>query len=161
MQRGLAIGCYAVLSAGLAACLAGAASRPAQAQSGVQCSQFVVLNEETQKKANAVTAAMKAKTDRKQVCELMKVFVAAEAKVVNFLVTNQTWCGVPPQAVATAKVNHEKSIKFRDSACTEAPQARAPTLSDAIKTEPVDSATNTKTGGYGTFNSLTGNPLGR
>ena len=159
MKRGLAIASYAVL----AACLAGAALRaaPAQAQSGVQCSQFAVLNEDTQKKANAVTASMKAKADRKQICELMKVFVAAEAKVVNFLVTNQSWCGVPPQAVTMAKANHEKSIKFRDVACTEAPQAKAPSLSDAIKTEPVDSATNTKTGGYGTFNSLTGNPLGR
>lgn len=157
MQRGLAIGCHAVFVALLLAAGLGAA----QAQSSAQCAQFGVINQETQAKANAVNAAMKAKADRKQICELMKAFAAAEGKVVNFLVVNQTWCGVPAQAVSAAKANHEKSIKFRDAACSEAPHAKAPTLSDAIKTEPVDSATNTKTGRYGTFDSLTGNPLSR
>jgi len=128
-----------------------------------QCGKFPALNEATQAKANAVQAAMKSKTDRKEICRLMTAFVASETLVVKFLVDNQTWCGVPAQAVAAAKASHERTLKFRDVVCTESPSPKAPTLSDAIKTTPVDSAsnTNTKTGRGGTFDTLTGNPLGR
>ena len=88
--------------------------------------------------------------------------MAAEAIVVKFLMENKTWCGVPDEAVVAAKTNHEKSIKFRTPPAAKArPEAEAPTLSDAIKTPAVDSATNTKAGHGGTFDTLTGNPLGR
>jgi hypothetical protein len=153
----------------IALCLASAAlalaAPPARAQMGqpAQCMQFPALSQATQLKANAVQAAMKARADRKDICRLMTVFVAAEDKVVKFLIDNKTWCGVPDQALTAAKAGHEKSIKFRDAACTEAPAAKAPSLSDAIKTTPVDSASNTSTklGHGGTFDTLTGNPLGR
>ena len=103
---------------------------------------------------------MKAKADRKEICRLMTTSWPSEGVVVKFLIDNKTWCGVPDQVVAAAKANHEKSMKFRDAACTEGPAPKAPTLSDAIKTPAVDSATNTKTGHGGTFDTLTGNPLG-
>ena len=136
---------------------------PAQAQVGMpqQCQQFPALSQATQVKATAVQAAMKAKADRKDICRLMTAFVASESKVVKFLIDNKTWCGVPDQAVAAAKASHEKSVKFRDAACTAAPEPKAPTLSDAIKSTPVDSASNIKPGRGGTFDTLTGNPLGR
>jgi hypothetical protein len=128
----------------------------------VQCDQFRTLSLETQKKADAVQAAMKAKIDRKQICTLMTSFVTAEGAVVKFLQDNKTWCGVPDQAVTLSTANHEKSMKFRTQICSDdEPHPKAPSLSDAIKTPTVDSSTNTKTGGYGTFDSLTGNPLGK
>ncbi len=151
----------------VAFCLASAAIAlgvaPARAQMGApsQCMQFPTLSQATQVKANAVQAAMKAKADRKEICRLMTVFVAQEEKVVKFLLDNKTWCGVPDQAVVAAKASHEKSIKFRDAACTEAPEPKAPTLSDAIKTTPADTSSNIKPGRGGTFDTLTGNPLGR
>ena len=126
-----------------------------------QCAQFPQLSETAHKKADAVQAAMKAKADRKQICVLMQSFVAAESSVIKFLVDNKTWCGVPDQAITSSKSNHEKSVKFRDLACSDNdPHPKAPSLSDAIKTPTVDSATNTKTG-RGTFDTLTGNPLAR
>ena len=126
-----------------------------------QCNQFNALNNTTQTRANAVQAAMKAKADRKEICKLMTTFVAAEGQVVKFLNDNKTWCGIPDQIVTVAKASHEKSLKFREEVCAEAPAPRTPTLSDAIKTAPVDSATNTNTKRGGTFDTLTGNPLGR
>ncbi len=90
---------------------------------------------------------MKAKADRKQICRLMTASSPPKTRSVKFLIDNKTWCGVPDQAITAAKASHEKSVKFRDAACTEdAPQPKAPTLSDAIKTPTVNSATNTKTG---------------
>jgi len=125
-----------------------------------QCNLFEDLTQATKKKADAVQAAMKAKADRKEICALMTSFVTSEAIVVKFLEDNETWCGVPDQMVTVSKANHEKSLKFRAAACADdAPHVKPPSLSDAIKTAPVDSSANTKTGRYGTFNSLTGNPL--
>jgi hypothetical protein len=152
MKRGLAVA--------LAALALGSGVPAAWAQAP-QCAQFPELSETARKKADAVQAAMKAKADRKQVCVLLQSFVAAEATVIKFLVDNRTWCGVPDQAISTSKINHEKSLKFRDQACNDSePRPKAPSLSDAIKTPTVDSATNTKTG-RGTFDTLTGNPLAR
>jgi hypothetical protein len=136
---------------------------PGQAPpASVECGRFQPLQIDTQKKADIVMAAMKAKVDRKQICALMNTFVAAEALTVKFLQDNGTWCGVPQQAVVLSRANHEKSLKFRESACNDdGPHPKAPSLSDAIKTPAVDSAANTKTGRFGTFDSLTGNPLGK
>jgi hypothetical protein len=156
--------CLPLVSALALAIVAVDAATPALAQqtgAPAQCNQFSPLNTATQVKANAVQAAMKAKADRKDICRLMTTFVASEGLVVKFLINNQTWCNVPEQVVAAAKASHEKSLKFRDVVCTEAPAQKAPTLSDAIKTTPVDSGSNTKTGPGGTFDTLTGNPLGR
>jgi hypothetical protein len=127
-----------------------------------RCSQFPQLSAEAKKRADAVQAAINAKVDRKQVCVLMTTFVASEATVIKFLEDNRTTCGVPDQAITISKTNHEKSLKFKTMACnTDGPPAQKPaTLSDAIKTPSVDSATNTKTG-RGTFDTLTGNPLAR
>jgi hypothetical protein len=156
MTRGLTV-TIAVLAFGAAF---GAGVSTGWAQS--QCDQFPKLNEEAQKRGGAVQAALKAKADRKQICNLMTTFVTSEAAVIKFLEDNKTWCGVPEQAITMSKANHEKSMKFRTAACTEevAAKPRVPTLSDAIKTPSVDSATNTKTG-RGTFDTLTGNPLSR
>ena len=128
---------------------------------GAQCNDFPMLAAEAQKRSALVSAAMKAKADRKELCTLMTNFVAAETNVVKFLETNKVWCGVPEDALKVSKANHEKSIKFRTAACSEeGPRPKAPSLSDAIKTPSMDTAKNTKTG-RGTFDTLTGNPLAR
>jgi len=155
------------LALGLGAALAVSpfGSRSAWAQfptpPGVQCNDFGKLTAEAQKRSTLVSAAMKAKADRKQLCTLMTSFVAAETSVVKFLEDNKVWCGVPDQVITVSKANHEKSLKFRTLACSEeGPRPKAPSLSDAIKTPSVDTAKNTKTG-RGTFDTLTGNPLAR
>jgi hypothetical protein len=128
------------------------------------CNSFHSLSEEAQKRGNAVSNAVKAKTDRKQICALMNNFIVAEGAVVKFLIDNATWCGVPPEAITASKAGHEKSLKFRTVVCSEeGPQRRAPMLSDAIKSSPLDTSKNTKagTGSAGTFDTLTGNPLAR
>jgi len=144
--------------------IAGAGVRPASAQGQAQCAEFPKISAEAKKRADAVQAAMKAKADRKDICVLMTNFVAAEANVVKFLIQNRTWCGVPDQVITASKAGHEKSLQFRTAACSEnAPRPRTPSLSDAIKTPALDSATNTSTSTKrgGTFDTLTGNPLAR
>jgi len=163
--RALSLGsasCLAVCS-GLALCTFTDPGAWAQQQQpgGTQCSDFGKLTAEAQKRSALVSAAMKAKADRKELCTLMTNFVAAETSVVKFLEANKVWCGVPDEALKASKTNHEKSMKFRTMACSEeGPHPKAPSLSDAIKSPSVDTAKNTKTG-RGTFDTLTGNPLAR
>jgi hypothetical protein len=139
-----------------------AASHAASAQAPAQCNAFIPLRDDAQQKAAAVRAATEHKAERKEVCALVTRFATAEAAVVKFLDANKTWCGIPDEAVKAAKTGHERTLKFRTVACSEAPaaQPKAPTLSDAIATPSVDSATNTKTG-RGTLDTLSGNPLAK
>ncbi len=139
-----------------------AASDAASAQAPSQCNAFIPLRDDAQHKAAAVRAATEHKAERKEVCALVTRFATAEAAVVKFLDANKTWCGIPDEAVKAAKTGHERTLKFRTVACSEAPaaQPKAPTLSDAIATPSVDSATNTKTG-RGTLDTLSGNPLAK
>jgi len=98
--------------------------------------------------------------DRKAMCGAVTRFAAAETLVVKFLEDNKTACGVPEQAIANSKTNHERTLKFRDTVCAESPQPKPPSLSDALGTPTLDTAKNTKTG-KGTFDTLTGNPLAK
>jgi hypothetical protein len=147
----------------LAAALGAAVSGTASAQSAPpQCSSFVQLRTEAQDKAMAVRTAIEKKVERKDVCTLVQRFYAAEGTVVKFLEENKSWCNIPDEAITAAKQNHERTLKFRTAACTEAPQAkpRPPSLSDAIGGPAVDTGENTKTG-HGTLDSLSGNPLAK
>jgi hypothetical protein len=164
--RALSLGSTCCLVVSLAAAISTSVNRSARAQfpappgGAPQCGEFPKLIEEAQKRGASVGVAIKGKVDRKEICALMTTFVAAEGKVVKFLQDNKTWCGIPDQAVAASKANHEKSLKFRTAACEEGPKPKTPTLSDAIKAPSVDTAKNTKTG-RGTFDTLTGNPLAK
>ena len=124
------------------------------------CAQFQPLTELARKRGEALGAAQKHHPDRKEMCTLVSQFSVAEGAVVKFLETNQQWCGVPAQAVQSAKATHEKTMHFKEVVCAPAPQPKVPTLSDAIGTPKLDTAKNTKTG-HGTFDTLTGNPLAK
>ncbi len=127
-----------------------------------QCGDFQKITQDIQARAGAVKAATQRKADRKEVCALVTKFVEAQTVAVKFLETNKSWCGVPDQAIAGAKAEHEQAIKFRTVVCSQQPEPkpRVPTLSEAIGTPSLDTAKNTKTG-PGTFDTLTGNPLAR
>lgn len=155
MKRGIA-----VIVAVLAVAAVSGAGR-AQAPPPAQCNAFGPLKAEAQKKAAVVRDAVQKKADRKEICAAFQHFYVAEGAVVKFLEDNNTWCGIPAQAIQMAKANHEQTLKYRTAACAEAPaQPRPPSLSDAINTPSVDTGSNTKTG-RGTLDSLNGNPLAR
>ena len=164
MMPGIAkLGLAAALALGLSAAEIGTAAAqapPGQPPGASPCDGFLPLRNDAQKKGAAIGAAEKTHPDRKQMCKLLTVFSAAEEKALKFLQANMVWCGVPQQAIASAKEAHAKTIKFREVVCAPAPEPHVPTLSDAIGTPTVDTAKNTKTN-TGTFNTLTGNPLNK
>lgn len=153
----------------IAACLmpgaiatAAAQVQPAAPQQEPPCvKEFMKLRDDAGKKAAAIRAANERKAQAKEACGLFTVFSAAEAKMMKYAEDNSVWCGIPPQIITGIKQQHAKTVEIRTKVCqaAAAPQRPAgPSLSDAL-TAPVTDSNNIKTG-RGTFDTLTGTPLG-
>ena len=124
------------------------------------CTAFPAIREATEKSAAAIRTASDRKAAREEVCPLFKAFATNEAKLVNFLSTNQKLCGVPPNIVAQVKKNHANTIRIRNNVCSTAPVAgSAPTLSDALGGPIIADDQTAKLPNRGTFDTLTGNAL--
>jgi len=92
---------------------------------------------------------------------LFNAFSTAEAKMLKYATDNSVWCGIPPQIITQIKEQHAKTNEIRTKICQAAaapPRPAGPTLSDALSA-PITDSNNIKTG-RGTFDTLTGTPLG-
>jgi hypothetical protein len=126
------------------------------------CGKFVSIRSAVEKGGEAIQAAGKRKASREEVCPLFKRFAVREARMVKFLVDNQSNCGVPDQAIKIARTNHAKTLQIRNQVCNAAPAApTGPTLSDALGGPIIADDTSAKQPGRGTFDTLTGNVLSR
>ena len=123
--------------------------------------EFGKLREDAGKKAAAIRAASERKASSQEACKLFNTFSAAEAKMVKYAVDNSVWCGIPPPVINDIKKQHAKTVEIRTRVCraAAAPQRPAgPSLSDTLGA-PITDSNNIKTG-RGTFDTLTGSPLG-
>ena len=140
-------------------------SGPAFAQPAACVNEITPLREAVEKAGMAVKAAIDKKADRAEVCNRMKRFAANEAKFVKHLEANQSWCGIPPDAIKQLKASHSNTLRMRGQACAQGPvggQAGPPPgpgLSEALGTARMPT-TDTKSD-RGTYNTLSGNPLNR
>jgi hypothetical protein len=155
---------FRITGLALAAAVAWPAAAAAQAPAGQPpCAKdFIPLRTAVEKEGALVKAAIDHKAPRNVVCNRLKKFVAVEGKFVKYVVTNQTWCGIPQQAITQVKASHEHSTKLRNQACSGGggpPIPAGPGLSEALGTSRAPTANSTRTGVGGTFNTLTGNPL--
>jgi hypothetical protein len=95
-------------------------------------------------------------------CKLFNSFSAAEGKLLKYAAANSAWCGIPEDIVTTLKQAHGRTDEIRTRICKIAaagpPRPAGPSLSDALGGTVPDSS-NIKTG-HGTFDTLTGTPLG-
>ena len=159
LRRAMITACILPLYAGAAAAQGGAA--PSQ-QEPPCVQEFVKLRDDVEKRAGAIKAANERKATPREACQLFNVFVTAQTKMLKYAVDNGVWCGIPPQIVANLKAGITKTSEIRTRVCqiAAAPvQQSGPTLSDAL-TSPVPNSNNIKTG-RGTFDTLTGSPIGK
>ena len=144
-------------------CAAGPAAAQFEQQQAPPClKQLTALRDKAEARGKAVSAAEKRKAPLSEACKLLSAFAAAQAKMVKYAKDNATWCGIPPQVVQQMSLGHDRVAQVRNRVCKMAaapPPPRGPTLSDALGTGIPDSS-NIKTG-RGTFDTLTGTPLGR
>jgi hypothetical protein len=142
-------------------------SKPAEQQMPPCLEQFVKLRKEVEKRGGVIQAAgqRKQKPSAKEACGLFNAFTGAELKMIKYATDNAAKCGIPAQIIDNMKQSHAKSTEVRTRVCQAAANggpARAaapPSLSDALSA-PVPDSANIKTG-RGTYDTLTGNPLGK
>lgn len=147
----------------VAMALAVAALTQAAAQEPPQfcVEQFTAVRKSAEDGASAIKAASERKAPREEVCGLFKRYATAESKMIKFMTENQSWCGIPAQAITQLKSNHGNTVKIRNNVCSAAPAAAAgPSLSDALGTSALPDTSAPKKG-RGTFDTLTGNALSR
>jgi hypothetical protein len=122
---------------------------------------FAKLRDDAQKKAQAIQQASQRKATPVEACRLFNTFFAAEAKMIKYAQDNQAACSIPPEIIKNLNQGHARTADIRTKVCQAAaqpPRPAGPSLSDALTT-PVPNSNNIKTG-RGTFDTLTGSPLG-
>ncbi|MEJ2377155.1 MAG: hypothetical protein P8Y53_11075 [Pseudolabrys sp.] len=136
---------------------------PTQPQQPPPCVKgLMALRDAAVKRGKAVQAAEKHKASAKEACRLLGALARAQAKMLEYAKKNESSCGIPKQIVKQIEVGHANAAKARARVCEVAanpPRPRGPTLSDALGAGIPDSS-NIKRGS-GTFDTLTGSPLGR
>jgi hypothetical protein len=123
--------------------------------------EFLKLREVAEKKAAAIKMASEHKASAREVCPLFGALLAAQTKMLNYANDKGVWCGIPPNVAGQIKQGVAKISEIRTRVCqaASAPAAQAPSLSDALSS-PIPDSNNIKTG-RGTFDTLTGTPLGK
>ena len=157
LRRALFIAAFA-----LAAAPAAAQFQPAPQQMPPCAKTFFGLRDDTEAKGKAVMAAYQRKAPLPEACKLLNVLVAAQEKMLKYAKENETWCGIPPQIVQQITLGNAKTAKTRNNVCKMAAnplRPAGPSLSDALGTG-IPNQNNIKTG-RGTFDTLTGTPLGK
>jgi hypothetical protein len=136
--------------------------QPPQQQGEPPCiKDFARLRDEAEKQAAAVMAAQKNKVPLPEACKLLTSFAASQDRFLTFAKKNQATCGIPPQLIQQISLGHANVVKARTNVCKMAAQPQrpaGPSLSDALGA-PITDSSNIKTG-RGTFDTLTGTPLG-
>jgi hypothetical protein len=162
LRRALQVAaCLVPLAAGSASAQFPAA--PAAPQQQPPCmADFTKLRTDAETKAKAIQEASKRHASAKEACGLFNSFHAAQAKMYKYVTQNATWCGIPAEVIDQIKTGMTKAAAIRTKLCKIAeapPRPAGPSLSDAL-TAPVPNASNIRTG-RGTFDTLTGSPIGR
>ena len=143
----------------------GQAPPPQQQQAPPCFKDFQPLKAEAEKRGMALKIAIeKKKASREEACNLMKSYSAAEAKIVKFLAENAQWCGIPQDAAAQMKANHERTLHSQHQICAlgaaGAPRPTGPGLSEALGTARAPGMTiDPLAPQSGTLDTLTGNVL--
>ena len=121
-----------------------------------------VLRDQTQKHAAAIGAANERKAVPQEACTLFKTFLASEIKLMKGVEDNATRCGIPPEVAKQMKVGHAKAAEIGKKVCDFAanPRPTGPSFSDVFGAPTVPEKDASKRPG-GTFDTLTGNALGK
>jgi hypothetical protein len=138
---------------------------PPQQQAPPCVAEFTKLRDDAQKKAQAIQRASqnKEKVPPKEACHLFNLFSGAEEKMLKYMVAQKTSCGIPDEVIKQIRSDHARTSEIRTKICQVAeapPRPAGPSLSDTLTT-PIPDARNIRPGTGGTFDTLTGNPLGR
>jgi len=139
---------------------------PTQAGPSSQCmKQFLPLRAEAERRGKAIKAASDRHASAIEACKLIGNFSRAEVRMIRYVESHATKCGIPPQIAGQLKAGHKHTEMMERKVCAVAQQMRqgpsGPSLSEVLgSAASVPEATPTKKGGS-TFDTLSGNVLNR
>ncbi len=127
---------------------------------------FVPLREDAEKRGKQIKAASDRHAPPEEACKLIGGFGQAEVKMIKYVETYSTKCGIPPQVSEQLKNGHKNTELMQQKVCAAAQQVQqrgptGPSLSEVLgSAAALPEATVTKKGGS-TFDTLNGNVLTR
>ncbi len=127
---------------------------------------FVPLREEAEKRGKLIKAASDRHASPDEACKLIGNFGQAEIKMIKYVETNASKCGIPPQISDQLKSGHKNTEKMQKQVCNVAQQQQqrgpaGPSLSEVLgSSAALPEATVAKKGGSA-FDTLNGNVLAR
>jgi hypothetical protein len=126
---------------------------------------FVPLREEAEKRGKMIKAASDRHAQPDEACKLIKNYSAAEFKMIKYVETNSTKCGIPPQIADQLKAGHKNTEKMQNQVCSVAAQRptgpAGPSLSEVLGSSAALPEAQTVKKGGSTFDTLNGNVLSR
>jgi len=141
------------------------AAAPPQGGPGAECAKdFVPLREEAEKRGKMIKAAGDRHAGPDEACKLIGNYSQAEVKMIKYIDTHATKCGIPAQVGDQMKAGHKNTEGLLKRVCDAAQNAQrgpaGPSLSEVLGSSSVPEATPAKKGGS-TFDTLSGNVLTR
>lgn len=139
---------------------------PTQANPSAQCmKQFLPLRAEAVRRGKAIKAASDRHASPIEACKLIGSFSRAEIRMIKYVESHASRCGIPTQVAGQLKAGHKHTEMMERKVCAMARQMRerptGPSLSEVLgSAASVPEATPTKKGGS-TFDTLSGNVLSR
>ena len=144
----------------------GAPAPPSQA-GGDQCmKEFIPLREDAEKRGKMIKAASDRHATPQEACKLIEAFGQSEIRMIKYVETHASKCGIPPTVLDQLKNGHKNSESMQQKVCNAANQIQArgpggPSLSEVLgSAAQLPEATKSKKGGS-TFDTLNGNVLTR
>ncbi|HET6839915.1 MAG TPA: hypothetical protein VFH41_09270 [Bradyrhizobium sp.] len=138
-----------------------------QAGSPEDCMKaFFPLREEAEKRGKLIKAASERHAAPDEACKLIASFSQAEIKMIKYVESNASKCGIPPQIADQLKNGHKNTDNMQQKVCAVAQQQQqrgpaGPSLSELLgSSAALPEAATGKNGGT-TFDTLSGNVLAR
>jgi hypothetical protein len=129
--------------------------------------EFVPLREDAEKKGKMIKAASERHAPAEEACKLIRNFGQAELKMIKYVETHATKCGIPAQVPEQLKSGHKNTDTMQTKVCAVAQQQQqkaptGPSLSEVLgSSAELPDATTAKKSGGSTFDTLNGNVLSR
>jgi hypothetical protein len=127
--------------------------------------EFMPLRTEAEKRGKLIKAASERHAPPDQACKLIGNFGQAEIKMIKYVETHSSQCGIPPQVVEQLRNGHKNTENMQQKVCAMAQQVQqrgpaGPSLSEVLgSAAALPEATANKKGS--TFDTLNGNVLSR
>ena len=127
---------------------------------------FIPLREEAEKRGKLIKAASERHAPPEEACKLIAGFSQSELKMINYVETNATKCGIPAQVAEQLKTGHKNTEGMQKRVCNVAEQIKTrgpggPSLSEVLGSANAAPEVTTAKKGGSTFDTLNGNVLER